>query len=280
MTRTPRALVAALAACFALPLSAAEVRDNPSFVIPNMIIVWSADETGSAPIVADFVIGRTGAADVDLISDDAFTVITGTLTSTNGNIGSGGFPLQFNGSPSGNFNTDTNGNGVLDAGDALSPFQLDADFSVNASTPRTSFYVASNAAFSITAEVTDVDVDPVFTGFSNAFLNLVDVLMEVAPVGAPRTDGGFTYGGSAQSPHSGGPQAGFSTPVDLLDLNNTPTTVFTGNQRTAASVGSIADQSVRFDISYPLTNATVTGYDMSLGVVDFGVTVEYTVFVP
>lgn len=275
-----RSLAAVLACCALAPFANADVVANPTFNVPNLIIVWSADEVGNAPIVTDFILGATGAADTDLIDGDAFTVVTGTLVSTNNNQATGAFPLQFNGSPSGNFNTDTDGDGTLDADDVLSPFQLDADFEVQASTPNSSFYVASNAPFSISAEITDVDVDPTFTAFSNTFLRLVDLVMEVAPVGAPRTDGGFTYGGSAQSPHSGGVTAGFGTALDLLDIVNTPRTVFTGDQRTAATTGSIADQSVRFDIRYPLVNATVVGYDMSLGVIDFGVIVEYTVFVP
>lgn len=260
--------------------SMGEIVTTTRFEIDNLVIVWSADENGAAPVVSDFIIGNIGAADSDLIATDAFTVVTGSLTSTNNNIATGGFPLDFEGSPSGDFNTDTDGDGTLDAEDVLSPFILDADFSVVASTPSSSFYVASNTAFSISAEVTNVDVDPVFTGFSNAFLGFVDVLMEVAPVGATRTDGGFSYGSAAQAPHTGGETAGFSTPVDLLDLLNTPTTVYTGNQRTAATEGTIAEQSVRFDMTYPLVGATVVGYDLSLGVVDFGVTVEYTVFVP
>ena len=260
--------------------SYAEVVSTTRFEVDNVVIVWSADEAGTAPVVSDFIIGSSGAADTDLIATDAFTVVTGSLTTTNNNVGTGGFPLDFEGSPSGDFNTDTDGDGTLDADDVLSPFILDADFSVVASSPQSSFYVASNTAFSISAEVTDVEVDPVFTGFSNTFLGFVDVLMEVAPVGTTRTDGGFDYGSAAQPPHSDGEQAGFSTPVDLLDLLNTPTTVFAGNQRTAASEGTIADHSVRFDITYPLVGATVVGYDLSLGIVDFGVTVEYTVFVP
>lgn len=271
--------LAAIALCLTLPAQA-EIVTNQRFAIDNLVVVWSADETGNAPVVSEFIIGEVGAADTDLIATDAFTVVTGSLNSTNNNIGVGGFPLDFTGSPTGDFNTDTDGDGNLDADDSLSPFQLDTDFTVDASTPRTSFYVASNTAFSISAEVTNVDVDPVFTGFSNAFLGFVDVNMEVAPVGSTRTDGGFSYGSAAQAPHSGGELAGFSTPVDLLDLLNTPTTVYTGNQRTAATPGTIADHSVRFDVSYPLVGATVVGYDLSLGVVNFGVTVEYTVFVP
>jgi len=263
------------------PLANADVVANPRFEIDNLVIVWSANETGTAPVVADFIIdNRDGSADTDLIAEDAFTVVTGTLNSTNDNIGVGGFPLEFTGSPTGDFTTDTNNNGSLDAGDALAAFQLDTDFDVASSVPRTSFYVASNTPFSISAEVTDVQVDPVFTAFSNAFLGFVDLVMEVAPVGAERTDGTISYGSAAQTPHSDGETGGFLTPFDLLDLVNTPTTVFAGNQRTAATPGSIADQSVRFDISYSLIGATIAGYDLSLGVIDFGVTVEYTVFVP
>lgn len=277
-------VLAALAAGLGfVPVANSEIVANQRFEVDGLVIVWSADALGRAPVVVDFIIDSdpiSDVADTDLIAGDAFTVVTGTLESTNGNIGVGGFPLNFTGSPTGNFNTDTNGNGSLDSGDALAAFQLDADFDVAASTPRTSFYVASNTPFNISAEITDVQVDPVFTAFSNAFLGFVDLVMQVAPVGAPRTDGGFTYGSAAQAPHTGGEQAGFVTPIDLLDLVNTPTNIFTGNRRTAASPGSIADQSVRFDISYPLVGATIAGYDLSLGVIDFGVTVEYTVFVP
>lgn len=275
--------LAILTATLGIGPASADVLANPRFEIDGLVIVWSADVSGNAPIVADFIIDDSPTSDVadrDLIAEDAFTVVTGTLTSTGTSIAVGAFPLNFTGSPSGNFNTDTNGNGSLDAGDVLAPFQLDADFDVVSSTPRTSFYVASNTPFNISAEITNVQVDPVFTGFSNAFLNLVDLRMEVAPVGAARTDGGFTYGAAAQVPNSGGETSGFITPIDLLSLVNTPTNVFTGNQRTAAAPGSIADQSVRFDITYPLVGATIAGYDLSLGVISFGVTVEYTVFVP
>lgn len=262
------------------PMASSDVLSTQRFQIDNLVIVWSANEAGNTPIVSDFILDSQGTPDIDLIATDAFTVVTGTLNSTNNNIGVGGFPLEFTGSASGDFDTDTNNNGSLDAGDVLTAFQLDADFDIASSTPRTSFYVASNSAFNISAEITDVQVDPVFTAFSNAFLGFVDLVMEVAPVGAQRTDGGFSYGSAAQTPHTDGEQGGFITPIDLLDLVNTPTTIFEGNQRTAATPGSIADQSVRFDISYPLVGATIGGYDLSLGVVDFGVTVEYTVFIP
>jgi len=249
-----RTLAAIIASVGLAPTVNGDIISTQRFEVDGLVIVWSADAAGNAPVAVDFLIdgdANADVADVDLIADDAFTVVTGTLNSTNNNIGVGGFPLDFTGSPT-----------------------------VDSSTPRTSFYVASNTPFNISAEITDVQVDPVFTAFSNAFLGFVDLEMEVAPVGAARTDGSITYGSAAQPPHSGGEQAGFSSPIDLLDLVNTPTNVFSGNQRTAATPGSIADQSVRFDISYPLVGATIGGYDLSLGVVNFGVTVEYTVFVP
>jgi len=278
-----RTLAAVIASIGLAPMVNGDIISTQRFEVDGLVIVWSADAAGNAPVAVDFLIdgdANADVADIDLIADDAFTVVTGTLNSTNNNIGVGGFPLDFTGSPTGDFSTDTNGNGSLDAGDSLAPFQLDADFDVASSTPRTSFYVASNTPFNISAEITDVQVDPVFTAFSNTFLGFVDLEMEVAPVGAERTDGSITYGSAAQPPHSGGEQAGFSSPIDLLDLVNTPTNVFSGNQRTAASPGSIVDQSVRFDISCPLVGATIGGYALSLGVVNFGVTVEYTVFVP
>lgn len=279
----------ALATAVVMPLAQSEIVDNPSFEVPGLVIVWSSDVAGNAPIVADFIVGSPGGpgtgagATTDLITADAFTVVTGTLESTSTSIAVGGFPAEITDSVTGAGNgivTDTNDNGSLDAGDSFIPFQLDADISVNGSTPRTSFYVASNRSFSISAELTELRVDDAFAAFSEAYLGFTLLEMEVAPI-VERTDGSITYGSAAQSPHDGGVQAGFTTPFNLLTLEDGPITVFNGNRRTAASTGSIAAQSVRFDISYPLqAGVNVTGYDLSLGVVDFGVTIEYTVFVP
>jgi len=75
------------------PLAHADVIANPRFEVDNLVIVWSANETGTAPVVADFIINDlSGSGSTDLIADDAFTVVTGTLNSTNNNIGVGGFP--------------------------------------------------------------------------------------------------------------------------------------------------------------------------------------------
>ena len=270
------------------PLAHPDVVASQRFEVPGLVIVWSADEDGVAPIVGDFIVENSGLDDDDLIGDDLFTVVTGSLTST-ADLEIGGFPLNIEGSPSGEFNTDDpdfggDGDGSLDAGDNLSPFVLDADVEITNATSQTSFYVASNRSFSINAEVIGTELDPNFEGFSNALLDFVNIEMEVAPLGADgvsSTDGGFSFGASAQPPHSGGEQAGFNSPLDFRDLeDNGPLLIFEGNQRTAQSPGSIADQSVRFDIDYVIAGATVVGYDLSLGVVDIEATVVYTVFIP
>lgn len=279
MSPISRLSLATVLASSLAQLAQADVVADPTFNIDGIVIVWSADAAGNAPVAVDFIIADGAPDGTDIIAGDAFTVVTGSLVSTANNASSGAFPFTVTGTPGGDFNTDTDGDGTLDGDDAFSAFALDADVGFANATPQTSFYVASNTAFNISAEITDVDLGPAFPGFSAAVLNAVSLVMEVAPVGAERTDGGFSYGASAQPPHSGGEQAGFATPLTLPTLL-APTTVFTGNQRTAATPGSIADQSVRFDLSYPITGGTVAGYDLSLGLLNFGVTVEYTVFVP
>ncbi|MEO1642184.1 MAG: hypothetical protein AAFR74_02530, partial [Pseudomonadota bacterium] len=93
------------------------------------------------------------------------------------------------------------------------------------------------------------------------------------------TDDGVVFGGSAQAAHTGGPDTGFAAETTLWNLRF-PRTLFSGNQRTAASPGSIADQSIRFDAEYAIRAANLTGYDLSLGTFDFTVEVTYTAYAP
>lgn len=246
--------------------ASSDIVANPAFDIEGMVIVWSADVTGNAPIVVDFVIadGPTGA---DLIAGDAFTVVTGSLVSTQDTSGGfGGIPYVIADTNGGDINTDSTGEGVLDGDDAISAFDLNntANTRVDAVSTRTSFYVASNTAFSINAQLTNVSI-PIL-----AFATVLN--MEVTLAG----DDGIPFGSAAQFPHSGGSNAGFNTPVLLAGLGGGGN-VFNGNQRTAAQRGSIVEQSVRFDQIYSVGFA---GYDLSLGTFDFDATVVYTVFVP
>jgi len=92
-----------------------------------------------------------------------------------------------------------------------------------------SFYVASNTAFHIDAEAQGVVSE---AAQAAAF----DLSVSVR-------------GPAAQSPHSDGLGGGIDRSVTHLADLQTRRTIFRGNQRTAARRGSIADQSVRFDVS-------------------------------
>ncbi len=105
---------------------------------------------------------------------------------------------------------------------------------------------------------------------------MADIGYSLAVNTTSATDGTITWGANAQDPHSGG--TGVVAAVTDLDDLNASTAVFTGNQRTAASVGTIASQSVRFDATYTLGGAT--GYDLSMGAGLIEADVTYTIFVP
>lgn len=260
--------------CCAPLASHASVLDNPAFNIEGLVIVWSSPTDGSTtPIVSDFVIGAGGPGGTDLVTDDVFTVVTGSLLTTTDTSGAfGGIPYIISNVPGGDINTDSNGDGNITAADSIDAFVLNpaVDTRVDAVETRTSFYVASNTAFNINGDVTASDS-------SGLAVDLADFIVLDQNITAAGTDGGLTFGSAAQLPHSGGPTAGFTqNPRILSDLEG-GITVFQGDQATAASPGSIIEQSVRFDQVYSIG---FTGYDLAFGTFDFSATVVYTVFVP
>jgi hypothetical protein len=255
----------------------AAVVDNPHFKVLGLVIVWGADGydgTDDAPVVSDFVIdtgtGATAAAsgDTDLIGgEDVYTVVTGSLTPTSDAAASASaFDIIEN----------ATGNEVTSSDDTnFARFDVAGnEVGIDDAAINSSFYVASNVAFGIdgqaTADTTDGDFD----------LNNIGFEMSVTDAG---TDGSITFGGSAQFPHSGGADSGFDALTTLADMA-TATSVFRGDQRTAASSGTIAAQSVRFDATYTLGNWDGTnftpGYDLSAGAGEIEASVTYTVFVP
>ncbi len=264
----------ALAALAGVPAQASIV-DNPHFRVLGLVIVWGADSTGSAPIASDFVIdtgtGTTAATsgDADLIAGDVFTVVTGSLTPTPTSL-AGASVYNVSNATSGGGTTDSNSDGVLDATDTFGAFGLDAttDVDIPGLASTSSFYVASNTAFAIDAQAAVVGTATNFT--------LADVGYSLAVTQSGND--GLAFGANAQFPHSGGATGGVvGTVADLSDMA-TATNVFTGNQRTAASVGTIAQQSVRFDATYTLGGGA--GYDLSMGSGEIEADVTYTVFVP
>lgn len=96
-----------------------------------------------------------------------------------------------------------------------------------------SFSVASNTAFSIDAELVNADQ------FSTE--ELANTAFDLSAQWA---------GPKAQFPHSTGQDGGFDPTVQTLADITRRTTVFRGDQRTAASPGTITEQSVRFQMRY------------------------------
>ncbi len=256
----------ALAVMTAAPAQASII-DNPHFKVLGLVIVWGADASGTAPMVSDFVIDSdaTGSNDADLIASNVHTVVTGSLTPTPTSL-AGSSPFSITDGTNEIFNTDSSGDGFLDATDSFTAFSIDGSTDITTSDMifNSSFYVASNTAFNIEAQASVATSD-------NFVLSDVGYALGVTADG---TGDATSFGSNAQVP---GTVVGGITTLDDLD-NAAPIDVFTGTQRTAASAGSIIDQSVRFDATYTLGG--VTGYDLSMGAGEIEADVTYTVYVP
>jgi len=108
---------------------------------------------------------------------------------------------------------------------------------------QSSFYVASNTAFNIDA----VLANP--RSFSTDRLARSRISLK-ASLGGHST---LAFGQKAQYPHSDGPTGGINTEVQTLGDLAQSKRLFTGNQRTAAASGSIAQQSVQFTLDIQTT---------------------------
>ncbi len=261
----------------------ASIIDRPFFQVLGVVVVWGADGmdtagSASAPVASDFVLltPASGSAGADLIAADGATVVTGTLDpiSASGVNSGASVSNPVTGATSGGTFTE-DGSGILDAADTLTAFGLDASTDVGSgmvNQHKSSFYVASNAAFDIYAQSSNVVTTGDFTSLSEA---------DIAYSMAVTTSGndGLAFGANAQDPSTGG--SGYVTTVNDLGDMSTATKVFDGGQKTAASRGNLAAQSVRFDNTYTLQlNGTTNGYDLSMGVGTIRADVTYTVYVP
>jgi hypothetical protein len=267
----------------------ASVIDRPFFQVLGVVVVWGGtdyDENGgTAPVVSDFVLltPASGSAGADLIAGDVYSVVTGSLTPISDSGTAADSTAVFDpvtGETSGGTFTDNGTAGVLDAADTLTAFGIDASTDISGGlvgTHNSSFYVASNAAFDIFAQSSNVIATGDFLADGVDDTNIA-FGMSVNVAG----DDGLAYGGNAQDPSTGG--TGVLAAIDSLDDMSTQTKVFDGGQRTAASIGNLAAQSVRFDSVYTLDADTVTagiqGYALSMGVGTLQADVTYTIFVP
>lgn len=287
MSMKKLALAAGVAAMMTATSAYASVIDRPFFKVLGVVVVWGADDFadagGAAPIASDFVLltNASGTAGADLIADDVYTVVTGSLDPINGSDTSTGGALSISGATSGGVFTD-DGNGVLDAADTLTAFGLDNTTDVDGSLVNahtSSFFVASNAAFDIFATSSNV----VATGdFLTDGLDASNISFAMAVDASTQTVGSLSIGADAQDPSTGG--TGVDATKDSLDDLATATKVFDGGQRTAATRGSIADQSVAFNMTYELFDPTAPAadqaYDLSMGSGTLQADVTYTVYVP
>ena len=261
----------------------ASVIDRPFFQVLGVVVVWGADGMdGTAPVVSDFVLltNASGTAGADLIAADGATVVTGSLdpisaTGDNALAGATVANPVSGGADNGTFTDD--GNGVLDAADTLTAFGVDANSDVDSGLVQqhnSSFYVASNAAFDIYAQSSNTVANG---DFDTAGLDEGDISFSMG-ITTSGTDGGIAFGADAQDPSTGG--TGVATIADLSALSSA-TKVFDGGRRTAATRGTLTEQSVRFDNTYALQlNGTTDGYDLSMGVGTLQADVTYTVYVP
>lgn len=284
------ALATGVAASLLASTAYASVIDRPFFQVLGVVVVWGGtdydENAGTAPVVSDFVLltPASGSAGADLIAGDVYSVVTGSLDPISDSGTAADSPAVFDpvtGETSGGTFTDSGTAGVLDAADTLTAFGIDASTDISGGlvgSHNSSFYVASNAAFDIFAQSSNVVAtgDFLTDGLDDENISFA---MSIDVAG----DDGLAYGGAAQDPTGGA--TGVVTTVDSLDdMAGGDTKVFDGGQRTAASVGNLAAQSVRFDSVYTLDSDTgtagVQGYDLSMGVGTLQADVTYTVYVP
>ena len=274
-------IAAATAICATIAAPAMpSVNDNLSFNVQGIVVVWGADDfdpAGNAPVVSDFILdtgtGNTAATsgDTDLIAGDVHTVITGSLVPTeDATVSDNGTPFRVQRIPGGGFTTDPNNDGIVTESDLFGAFTIrnNSDINTRRAELFTSFFVASNIAFSIDGQAT-----PVGTTSPDAF-NRMRLRLRVTQSG---NDDGFSFGSSAQFPHTAGAAGGSQANFRRLTTMATQRRVFQGNQRTAAAPGTLADHSVRFDLTYRYNSGNI---DLSDGVIEAAAEVVYTVYVP
>ena len=286
------ALAGGVAASLMAGTAYASVIDRPFFQVLGVVVVWGADGNAagaSAPVVSDFVLLTEGSgnAGADLIggtAQDTFTVLTGSLSPIlSGEAGSTSVVDPITGRTSGTAGV-TEGTGagsvagLLDATDSLSAFGLDNGTDVNGllNQHTSSFYVASNAAFDIYAKAENL----VGTGDFDTVVGYEDISLQMSVLaGTATTDGSITFGANSQNPGDfvNGVETATGEGLDSMTGAN-GLKVFDGTQRTAASVGSLAQQSVRFDNVYTFGDGT--GSDLSQGAGTVTADVTYTIFVP
>lgn len=273
-----------MSALLCAPAVYAAAVDKPFFRAGAVVIIWGGsgfyEDNWEAPVASDFYLldnVPSGQEGNDIIGGDVFTVNFPFDPISDGT--SGGWPFQISGQTSGGAYTNNPSFQMLDANDSYSAFGLDGDTDIDllGNQQRFSwFFVASNTAFDIFGQASDLTATGDFTalGFENIRYNLFSF--------SPASP---SIGQRSQDPAVGGNgvvigQNGQLWTLD--DLSGGPVKVFDGGRRTAASRGTIAQQSAGFASVYNLRGAPINGnnYDLSMGTGVLSADVSYTIYAP
>lgn len=277
-----------LFACAVLPAllmqADAAVIDRPFFRANALVIIFSGgdfiENNGEAPLAHDFVLldGVTsGTEGNDLIAQDGVPVNFPFDPISDGT--SGGWPFQITGQTSGGAYNNNPSFQMLDANDSYTAFGIDnsTDIDLLGTQIRFAwFFVASNTAFDIYAEASNLVTSGDFTGLG--FDNIGYQLVERSPASP-------SIGQSSQLASVGGNGiviGSNATGFTLSDISAGQTKVYDGGRRTARIPGSIAQQATGFASVYRLRGSPITGnnYDFSMGTGILSADVTYTVFAP
>ena len=266
---------------FLSAIASAGTLDRPFFRASAVVIVMGGDdysENGGAALYAvDFnlLTSASGTAANDIIGADGVTTNsnTGQYNAVSNGTDSG-YEYDIIDPTSGGVFTSVGPHQTLDANDIYSEFGLDntTDIDLVTGNRASQFLVASNAAFDIYAQASDL----VNTGdFSTLDYSNIRYRLRL------RVSIGGRHGTNAQDPSVGG--SGIITSVNRLSLMSAgPTKVFDGGRRTALSRGTLLEHAVSFQSRYRLVGAgaAVNNYDLSMGAGALGATVTYTVYTP
>ena len=284
---TAGVLTLALAAGLFSP-ALASIIDRPFFRANALVVVIGSTEDeangGVAPVVVDFNLldqSASGSAAVDLIGIDGFVFNSNSGFDPGHDFSGGATRLDINDELSGgNFSNPGDGDiDFLEETDSLTAFELDAATDLNVRQARnvSRFLVASNVAFDIFVESTDLTRTGDFTDLDFENIGFRALLNRSGGSGAGR------WGDNAQNPAIGGDGID-DTLNDLGDFSDGPVKLFDGGRRTARFPGTLLEQAVSFNIRYSLAlgpdAANINDYDFSIGSGTIGAQVSYTVYAP
>ena len=266
------------------PSARAAVVDRPFFNATSVVIVFSGgdfvENGGVAPLAHDFVLldnVASGSAGEDIVAQDGVPVNFPFDPISDGTTA--GWPFEIIGQTSGGAYNNNPSFQVLDANDSYTAFGIDGDTDIDLLGNNVRFawfFVASNSAFDIYAEASNLATSGDFDGLG--FENIGYQIIERAPAST-------TIGQNAQLASVGG--AGIilgnnAFGFTLNDLSAGQTKVYDGGRRTARTRGTIAQQATGFASIYRLRGSAVTGnnYDFSLGTGILSADVTYTIYAP